>query len=64
MDLVSGDATWVSPILGDSGPHVGLFYLVNLVLTWSSPNPGTLVTTWASPGPGESGPHLRLTQSW
>ena len=64
LDLVSGVATWASPIPGDSGPYVGLLDLVNLVLTWSFPDPGTLITTWDSPGPGESGPHLGLTQSW
>ena len=52
MDLVSGDATWASPIIGDSGIHVGLFYLVNLVFTWSSPRPG------------DSGHHLGLTWTW
>ena len=52
MDLVSVDATWASPIIGDSGPHVGLFYLVNLVFTWSSPRPG------------DSGLHLGLTWTW
>ena len=30
MDLVSGDATWASPITSDSGLHVGLLDLVNL----------------------------------
>ena len=51
--LVSWVATWASPIPGDSGPHVGLLDLVNLVLTSSSPNLGTLVITWASPVEGE-----------
>ena len=52
MDLVSADATWASPILGDSGLHVGLLDLVNLVLTWSSPRPG------------DYGHHLGLTWTW
>ena len=60
LDLVSGVATSASPIPGDSGPRVDLLDLVNMVLTWSFPDPGTLVTTWDSPGPGESGPHLGL----
>jgi hypothetical protein len=47
-----GVATWASPIPGDSGPHVGLLALVNLVLTWSSPSPG------------DSGNHLGLTLTW
>ena len=64
LDLVSGVAPWDSPIPGDSGSHVGLLGLVNLVLTWSSPRMGYQVPTWASLGPGESGPHLGLTQSW
>ena len=64
LELVSGIATWGSPTPGDSGPHVGLLDLVILVLTWSSPNLGSLVITWASPGQGESCPHLGLTQSW
>ena len=62
MDLVSGDATWVSPILGDSRLHLCLLDLVNLVLTWSFPDPGSLVTTWDSPGPGESGTPLGLNK--
>ena len=53
LNLVSGIATCGSPIPGDSGPHVGLLDLVNLVLTSSSPNLGTLVITWASPGEGK-----------
>ena len=52
MELVSGDAIWDSPIPGDSGLHVGLLDLVNLVLTWSSPRPG------------DSGHHLGLTWTW
>ena len=56
LDLVSGVPTWVLPMPGDTGPHVGLLDLVNLVLTSASPNLGTLVITWASLGPGESGP--------
>ena len=52
MDLVSGDATWASPIPGDSGLHVGLLDLVNLILTWSSPRPG------------DSGHLLGLTWTW
>ena len=52
LDLVSGVATWASPIPGDSGPHVGLLDLVNLVLIWSYPRPG------------DSGNHLVLTWSW
>ena len=52
MDLVSVDATWASPIIGDSGPQVGLLDLVNLVLTWSSP------------GIGKSVHHLGITWTW
>ena len=52
MDLVSGDATWVSPILGDSGLHLCLLDLVNLVLTLFSPRPG------------DSGHHVGLTWTW
>ena len=52
MDLVSEDATWASPIPGDSGLHVGLLDLVNLVLTWSSPRPG------------DYGHHLGFTWTW
>ena len=52
MDLVSGVATWASPIPGDSGPHVGLLDLVNLVLTWSSP------------GLGDYGHNLGLSWTW
>ena len=52
MDLVSEDATWASPILDDSGLHVGLLDLVNLVLTLSFPRPG------------DSGHHLGLTWTW
>ena len=52
LDLVSGVASWASPIIGDSGPHVGLYYLVNLDLSWSSPRPG------------DSGHHLGLTWTW
>ena len=33
LDLVSGVVTLASPMPGDTGPHVALFYLVNLVLT-------------------------------
>ena len=52
MELVSGVATWASPIHGDSGPYVGLLDLVNLVLTWSCP------------GDADSGHHLGLTWTW
>ena len=52
LDLVSGVSTWASPIIGDSGPHVGLWDLVNLVRTWSSPRPG------------DSGHNVGLTWSW
>ena len=64
MDLVSGVATWASPIPGDSGPHVDLLDLVNMVFTWSFPDPETLVTTWDSPGAGDTGPQLILNRTW
>ena len=64
LDLVSVLATWASPMPADSGPHVGLLDLVNLVLTWSFPRTGTLVTTCASPEPGESGTPLGLNKIW
>ena len=51
MDLVSEDATWASPILGDSGLHVGLLDLLIWSLTGPLPDPGTLVPNWASSGP-------------
>ena len=39
LDMVSGVATWATPIPCDSGPHVGLLDLVNLILSWSSRRP-------------------------
>ena len=81
MDLVTlacrmaspGPGEWGShPIPGDSGPHVGLLELVNLVLIWSSPRRGdsghdsgyldlvNLVPMWASPSPDDFVPHLDL----
>ena len=57
---MSGVATWASPIPGDSGPHVGLLDLVNLVLTWSSPRPGDSGPHLGRPIPGDFVPHLGL----
>ena len=57
--------TWASPILGDSGPHVGILDLVNLVPIWASPSPSDFVlhldmiavdSFLASPGTGDSDP--------
>ena len=43
---------------------MGILDLVNLVLTRSSPDPGTPVTTWDSPGPGDSDTYLGIIGTW
>ena len=50
--------TWASPGNGESGPHLGLTWRLDIGPQLGNLDPLTVFQNWTSTGPGDSGPPL------